>query len=1029
MTGDNRLSELLLIWEESREQGRPVGAEELCQDCPELLPTLQQQIRALEALNPVLDTTEVGAASWIIPKKIPARAAMSPETAGGALAPALRYRQGSLHAGGGLGEVFTAHDEEVHREVALKRIRKEFADDPECRRRFLVEAEVTGQLEHPGIVPVYGLGTSGDGRPFYAMRFIRGETLQEAIRRFHEPASPAPAPGERSLAFRQLLGRFVAICNTVGYAHSRGILHRDLKPVNVMLGPYGETLVLDWGLAKPFVRADEHRSGGEKTLVPRSGSDASSTQGTIGTPAYMSPEQAKGAWDIVGPASDIYSLGAILYALLTGQAPFQGRSTQEVLDRAQRGQFAPLRQLKHDVPRPLEAIWLKAMAFRPQDRYPTALALAADVEQWLADEPVGAWREPWAVRARRWLSRHRTLVSAGAAAAVVAVVLLTVLSATLAAAKQRESQATQLARQRQVEAEENFLLATDAVDKYFTTVSTDQLLKEPGQQRLRKELLKLAVEFHEKIVALKQDEPRMQAAHGKALNRLALIYVELDPAKVPRQTSPTELVLQALAIFDRLARAYPDNPSYQYELGQTYLHLGRVYWDAQGTKKAGDAYQESQAIFRKLNAKKPNTPEIEWGLAKACTAVGVYYRDTSEPDKARLAFQEALALLKELVEAHPHETNYKHSLANTHRSLAFLHMLSAQFKDAAAFHEAARALWEELAAANPRITAYRLGVAVCSAELAGDYMALGKTTKAWVEIEKARKAATLLVKENPDHPDYPRMLVGVNITRATIHTVAGRLAEAEKVFVDTEQSVKELALNGGKGFEPGLLLGEIYANRGIFLSTTGKPQEALVYYDRAIEEAERARQHEQHLTLAKFYLGNGSWLRAMALGRLGRHADAVKDWEQAIKFDPFGVPDLLKLSLAAALSRHSGIPLGPADLGDHARATSQANEVLKKTAIPGPTLHHLATVFTVSARAAGQDPKLSQADRERLAEQYASRAVELLRKAAELGYFKAAANVDFFETDPDLEPLRSRPDFQRLLSELERAKSGEPKDK
>src|SRR5262249_17769600 len=156
------------------------------------------------------------------------------------------------------------------------------------RGRFLQEAEITGGLEHPGIVPVYGLGCYEDGRPFYAMRFIKGDNLKEAIDRFHNQAHGLQPVG---LALRQLLGRFVAVCNTVAYAHSRGILHRDLKPGNVMLGQYGETLVVDWGLAKPVGQPEVAADNDGTPLRPRSGSCTSATQMgmALGTPAYMSP--------------------------------------------------------------------------------------------------------------------------------------------------------------------------------------------------------------------------------------------------------------------------------------------------------------------------------------------------------------------------------------------------------------------------------------------------------------------------------------------------------------------------------------------------------------------------------------------------------------------------------------------------------------------------------------------------------------------------------------------------------------------
>ena len=198
-------------------------------------------------------------------------------------------------------------DAELHREVALKEIQDQHADDPTSRGRFVLEAEITGGLEHPGIVPVYGLGTYADGRPFYAMRFIRGDTPQGGHRALPRATPGTQTRGLSSLAFRELLRRFVDVCNAIAYAHSRGVLHRDLKPGNIMLGKYGETLVVDWGLAKalgrpPTSRAERRASA---TLRPASGSGMSRRRpaSAIGTPAFMSPEQAAGRLDELGPAS------------------------------------------------------------------------------------------------------------------------------------------------------------------------------------------------------------------------------------------------------------------------------------------------------------------------------------------------------------------------------------------------------------------------------------------------------------------------------------------------------------------------------------------------------------------------------------------------------------------------------------------------------------------------------------------------------------------------------------------------------
>ena len=181
----------------------------------------------------------------------------------------MRFRILRPHAQGGIGKVSVAFDAELQREVALKQIKPERADDADSRARFLLEAEVTGRLEHPGIVPVYGLGLDDDGRPFYAMRFVRGTSFEEAIRRVpRADADPRRDPRERSLALRHLLDRFVDVCQTVAYAHSRGVLHRDLKPANVLLGPFNESLVVDWGLAKVFVRGPGEAAGGASASPP-----------------------------------------------------------------------------------------------------------------------------------------------------------------------------------------------------------------------------------------------------------------------------------------------------------------------------------------------------------------------------------------------------------------------------------------------------------------------------------------------------------------------------------------------------------------------------------------------------------------------------------------------------------------------------------------------------------------------------------------------------------------------------------------
>jgi serine/threonine protein kinase len=432
---------------------------------------------------------------------------------GSSTATGVRFRILRLHRTGGLGAVYVAHDEELHREVALKEIRDRHAHDPESRSRFLREAEITGRLEHPGIIPVYGLGTYDDGRPFYAMRFINGDNLKDAIARFHDADATKRDPGERTLALRELLRRFIDVCNAMAYAHSRGILHRDLKPNNVLLGPYGETLVVDWGLAKPVGRPKEGPLTPEETLRPDSSDSGTATRpgDTPGTPSYMSPEQASGDLSKLGLLSDVYSLGATLYCLLTGRAPVDDPDVEVVLRMVRRGDFQPPRAVNLAIHPALEAICLKAMALLPEERYASPIALADEIEHWLAGEPVSAYSENRAERLTRWMGRHRTAVRAALATLLILTVAATAFAVFLDQARRQVKQSLK-----------NEQLALAQVKE--ESAKGELLLHEAQRQRnLADEKTRLALEtmsLLEGIVSIEgpgQDDPRKRLASIKAV--------------------------------------------------------------------------------------------------------------------------------------------------------------------------------------------------------------------------------------------------------------------------------------------------------------------------------------------------------------------------------------------------------------------------------------------------------------------------------------------------------------------------------
>jgi tetratricopeptide (TPR) repeat protein len=531
----------------------------------------------------------------------------------------LRFRVLRPHARGGLGQVSVALDQELRRQVALKEIQEQYAHDPGSRARFLREAEVTGGLEHPGVVPVYGLGCYADGRPFYAMRFIQGDSLQEASARFHRADGPGRDPGERALALRDLLGGLVAVCQAVAYAHSRGVLHRDLKPANVMLGPYGETLVVDWGLAKLVGPPGEDRASAEEAQQTPGLTESAPTQlgVVLGTPTFMAPEQAAGRPDRLGPAADVYSLGATLYCLLTGRAPFEHGDPAEILRRVQAGDFPPPRAHKRGVPRALEAVCLKAMALRPEDRYGGAAELAQEVQRWLADEPVRAYPEPLLRRAARWARRHRAAVASAAVLLLSALAALAVGLLAVNAERRRTQEALELAvtRERQAAAVAALLESTF---RGLNPKEEAQDLKEQLANRLDVAEGGLDKEYAAEPLV------RARLRHALGVARLGLG----EPARA------VALFEEALA--ERRQRLPADDP----DTLTTLHYLGGAYLEAGKPDRAVPLLEQAVAqLEARLGPDHPDTVD--------CLAdLGEGYRLAGQPGRAVALLQEALARQK-----------------------------------------------------------------------------------------------------------------------------------------------------------------------------------------------------------------------------------------------------------------------------------------------------------------------------------------------------------------------------------------------
>ena len=320
---------------------------------------------------------------------------------------------------GAMGEVYVARDRRLHRNVAVKQLDPELASDPLMLRRFYTEAQITAQLDHPGIVPVFGLEVQDDGSLAYAMRIVRGRTLREHLdetRTYYERG--APLPSHLQLHARLLL--FEDLCRTMLHAHERGVVHRDLKPRNIMVGPHGEVLVLDWGIAKVVGRGELSSPSG-----PASSPDATGTGETIGTARYMSPEQAAGENDTIDPRSDQYALGLLLFELVTLTSANPGTDVDTCRTAARTGTLAPLAHVRGEpVPSDLAAIIRKATARRREDRYADVGALAEDVRSFLRDAPLTARPDTLGRRLLRTVGRYRrgALAAIGGLAGALVVV-------------------------------------------------------------------------------------------------------------------------------------------------------------------------------------------------------------------------------------------------------------------------------------------------------------------------------------------------------------------------------------------------------------------------------------------------------------------------------------------------------------------------------------------------------------------------------------------------------------------------------
>lgn len=683
-----------------------------------------------------------------------------------------RFRILRPHDEGGLGKVSVALDTQLDREVALKEIKPQYADDQASRSRFMLEAEITGGLEHPGIVPIYGLGAANDGRPYYAMRFIKGDNLSAAIKQFHEN----PDEANNAVALRRLLGRFLDVCNAVYYAHQRGVLHRDLKPGNVMLGEYGETLVVDWGLAKSVSMAEQSASDEsiayrETPLKPRSGSVVDATQlgSAIGSPHFMSPEQARGEHDSLGPATDVYSLGATLYTLLTNCKPVDGASIEEILENVQFGNRQTARQQKPSVDAALSAICERAMAQEAAERYPSVRQLANDVERYLADEPANAYREPILRRAQRWIRKHPRIVGSLAATLVAGIVSIATIAGVISKTnRQLGEKNTELA-----DLNLNLERARDEAES------------------ARNEAL---VSRDKAIVAREQAE--------EVADFMTLIFKSSDPQYYGRHLTVMEAMDVALVNLDNEFSSDPlTKAKLLGVLGQTYLGLGLPH-------KATPLSKESYELYQ--------------------THLGESHDDTllalNNFSAASLQAGNALEALELLERALKLSTEVRG--ANHLKTLTVLGNLATAYDDAGQLRKSRDALRDVLSRRQQHLGATHEDTLKAMSNLAASQLKSGDTEES---IALQGQALELMHDSlGPKHPDS----IHSSHQLANAYLEAADTDAAFKLLKDTlDMAVEVLGPTHPKTFD-------ITNSYAVALTQAGETQEGIAILEKAVASSE-----------------------------------------------------------------------------------------------------------------------------------------------------------------------------------------------
>lgn len=937
-----------------------------------------------------------------------------------------RYVLRHFHAKGGMGEVWMAEDPDIGRPVALKRM---LSERPDQVRRFRVEAQITGQLEHPGIVPVHELGVNDSGQTYYAMKFVQGRTLKKVLDEYHELKTKGAATEVEQVRLLQI---FLSLCQTVAYAHSRGVLHRDLKPENVMLGEFGETILLDWGIAKVMGQPDDALGEAPGPVVRlEEGEEGTETRAgaIMGTPCYMAPEVAAGLTDEVDFRSDVYLLGATLYEMLTARQPRTGNTPMELIKKARIESPPSTRTIDPTIPKPLDAICSKAMALLKEDRYASASELAEDVQRLLAGEPVTAYREGFWARTWRWAKRHRTVLGRAAAALVVAVGCAVGYNEVRKAQRESARLAREVARgQERDQARRDlndFRRLADEASYYAATtdpVAENAPYSDPRKgEETTKSALALAAKWGPALDRLPIEEEK--ASTAREIEELTRLAAHLKQQGKSARTARLRQKAVPVRLVSYLKPETPNVVELANDSGKALTALDH-FFQGESYRAQATRHKDVQAV---RDAWKPDPELMEKAIGEYRKALALnpeHYWSHFQIGRCHLSvgrLPEAIEALGACIALRP-ESPWGYSV----RGFA----LSQQKRYAEAERDLDRAIQ-----LNPELRPSRLNRGVVYwkqqklKEAMADFAAVLEGPKEQHLIEAAyyrgmihahlgeNKSALRefdrVVNENPRYRpvyyyrasihfangDEPQGLEDVDAYIANgdkidregwmIHGVRGHLLRAMHAEQPAErrrekwgQALATLAIGELK---QAIALGgdayDLFDDLGAMFEHTGQANEAVGAYTKGLQVA------SDNVKLRN----KRGWL----LEAFGRHDDALADFAAAAKASPDNAEAHTGLGYVRAIAKQATEAQREADLA----LVHGADEFL--------VLHNVACIYSTLSEIAG--PR---------APAYQDVAIAVLKRA--IIKWKSAETplneIDLIKAEPAFKSLHGRPDFQKLIA-------------